>query len=105
VIGSVQNFSHFCLAVVFFMVVVSSRLAIGFSQLQLNQIKTTASQSERNLSYVILFTKEQRVSFVVSVVKCFLDYLLIRAHSPPAYLFGLVHNLLKGKVFESRLSG
>jgi len=35
------------------MVVVSSRLVIGCSQLQLNQIETTASQNVRNLSYVI----------------------------------------------------
>jgi len=34
-------------------VVVSSRLVIGCSQLQLNQIETTASQNVRNLSYVI----------------------------------------------------
>ena len=35
------------------MVVVSSRLVIGCSQLQLNQIEATASQNVRNLSYVI----------------------------------------------------
>ena len=41
------------ISVSFFMVVVSSRLVIGCSQLQLNQIETTASLNVRNLSYVI----------------------------------------------------
>jgi hypothetical protein len=39
------------------MVVVSSSLVIGFSQLQLNQIETTASQNVRNLSNVIEFMR------------------------------------------------